>query len=108
MCMMDKTLAKKIQERAELKEQIDVLEYKLKELEEEFKTDMSKRDGDKYEFEFDGVKHSISYKVFDMNKFDSKAFKEDNPEMYEKYKRPVPSSRLTIKQTFFLYIRSSQ
>jgi predicted phage-related endonuclease len=95
--MMDKTLAKKIKERADLKEQIDVLEYKLKQLEEEFKKDMSSRDGDKYEFEFEGEKHSISYKVFDQNKFDSKAFKEDHPDMYESYKRPVPSSRLTIK-----------
>lgn len=93
----NETLAKKIDERAALKDQMDVLEFKLKQLEKELKDDMTERGKEVYEFEFNGTKHKISYKVSTQERFDSKKFKEDHPDIYAKYTKTSPMSRLTVK-----------
>lgn len=93
----NETLAKKIKERQELKDQMDVLEFKVNAINEELKKDMTERGQESYEFEFDGEKHKISYKVFDQERFDAKKFAEDHPELYKKYLKVSPSSRLNVK-----------
>lgn len=93
----NETLAKKIKERQELKDQIDVLDFKVNAINEELKKDMTERGQETYEFEFEDEKHKISYKVFDQERFDSKKFAKDYPELYKKYLNVSPSSRLTVK-----------
>jgi predicted phage-related endonuclease len=93
----NETLAKKIAEREDLKDKIDVLKYKMEQLDTEFKDDITERGVDTYEFEFDGVHHKISYKVSTMERFDTKRFKEEKPEEYVKYIKVSPTSRLTVK-----------
>ena len=43
-------------------------------------------------------KHVIKLSKWDADRFDQTAFKADEPELYEKYKKPVSSHRMTIKQ----------
>jgi predicted phage-related endonuclease len=93
----NETLAKKIAEFQALKDQIDVLKFKKEALEEEFKKDITERGVEAYEFEFDGTKHKVSYKISTTERFDSKRFKEEQPEVYKKYIKVSPSSRLTVK-----------
>ena len=93
----NETLAKKIEERKALKDQIDVLEFKLKNLETELKEDMKERESEVYEFEFDGSKHKITCKTVVQNRFDSTRFKEECPDIYNSFTKEVVINKLTCK-----------
>jgi len=93
----NETLVKKIQERAKYKDEIDALKFKVEKLEKELKEDMLERDIEKYEFELDGDKHYVSYKVFPKTKFDTSKFKEDHEDLYKQYSTQEMSSRFSCK-----------
>lgn len=97
MCMQNKTLVAKIEERAKYKDQIDALEFKVNAITDELKNDLAARETEKYEFELDGVKHTISNSTYEKDYFDAKAFKEAYPDLYAKFTTKKPQSRFSCK-----------
>lgn len=43
-----------------------------------------------------GVEHKASWKEIRSSRFNSKAFKADNPDMYQKYMKEIVSKRFTF------------
>ena len=93
----NETLAKKIEEYKNLKDQVDVLNAKIDSLKEEFIADLTERGVDSYEFILDDVKHSVSYKTSTRTNFDTKAFKEEYGKLYEQFSSVAPQSRFSCK-----------
>ena len=93
----NETLAKKIDEYQELKNQIDVLEAKVNKIKEELIADLVEREVDSYEFIVNDIKHTVSYKSFERANFDTEAFKEKHTKLYEQYSRVNPSFRFACK-----------
>ncbi len=93
----DITLAKKIEEYKNLKDQIDVLTAKVDSIKEELISDLAERGVDSYEFIFDDTKHIISYKTSNRTNFDTKAFKEEYGKLYEQFSSVAPQSRFSCK-----------
>jgi predicted phage-related endonuclease len=88
-------LAQKIEEHISLKSQIDVLEYKLKEVQKALKEDMDRREESKYEFKVDDRAYKISYSKYMKKSFQSKLFQEEHPKLYNKYLTESMSSRFS-------------
>lgn len=109
MCMRNETLAKVLDERAEIKNQMDILAAKLKDLESAVKEDMDKRiakatekgvdqkTAETYEFDAGETHYKVTYHYYEENRFNTDAFKKENPEMYEHYCVKSQKTRLTIK-----------
>lgn len=93
----NETLAKKIEEYKNLKDQMDVLSAKVDSIKEELIADLAERDVDSYEFIFDDIKHTISYKTANRTNFDTKAFKEEYGKLYEQFSSVIPQSRFSCK-----------
>lgn len=93
----NETLAKKIEEYKNLKDQIDVINAKLDSIKEELISDLAERDTESYEFIFEDTKHTVSYKTSNRTNFDTKAFKEEYGKLYEEFSSVIPQSRFSCK-----------
>lgn len=88
----NKSLIEKIEEVKGLKRQQKEIENRIKELENTLKSEMVIRGTN--ELTLEGWTLRIS--PVNGNRFDTKAFNKDYPEIYEKYSKPTYSDRFYI------------
>lgn len=82
---------KKLQRRQELTEQIERMDTEKKQIEQELKLYLGKAETAENE------RFRVSWKSVCSNRLDEKRLKEEQPEIYDKYKKPVSSRRFTVK-----------
>lgn len=88
----EKEFAEKIDEIKELEQQKKQTEEALRELKDEFKAYMEKNKTTELEV---GV-FTVHYVETESERFDSKAFKKDNEELYTKYLKSGTTKRFSI------------
>lgn len=82
---------KKLQRRQELTEQIERMDTEKKQIEQELKLYLGEAETAENE------RFRVSWKSVCSNRLDEKRLKEEQPEIYDKYKKPVSSRRFTVK-----------
>lgn len=91
--MMDnEKLALEVLRLKRLRAERDLLDEKINSIESQVKEEMSSRN----EYEISGEGWKVSWKTVSSRRFDQSSFKEDNPELYEKYKKLTESRRFTV------------
>lgn len=96
MCARNETLVKRLQKREELKAKVAKLNQELDEIDKYLKGQMNDRGLDELTlFDEDRV-YKMSYKSINKNSFDTKKFKKDNPDMYEKYLNESSYKRFVV------------
>ena len=93
MCMRIDTIIKKLDRLAELQRQIDEMSYEADEIKEQIKKELESRG----EEELVAGPWKVVYKSVSSSRFDSAAFKKDNPSMYGKYLKESVSKRFHVK-----------
>lgn len=93
MCMRTDTIVKKLDRLAEIQRQIDELSYEADEIKEQMKKELESRG----EEELVAGPWKVVYKSVFSSRFDSTAFKRDNPSLYGKYLKESVSKRFSVK-----------
>lgn len=81
----------KLERRQELSELIGRMDMEKKKIEQELKLYLGENERAENE------QFMVSWKSVQSNRLDEKRLKEEEPEIYEKYKKSVPSRRFTVK-----------
>lgn len=82
----------KIKELRELKHMADELNAEIETIQDDIKTEMSKREVD----ELAGSDWKVTWKLIKSRRFDSKAFKATHGELYDQYCSETASRRFTV------------
>jgi predicted phage-related endonuclease len=86
-------MQKKAEEYLRIKKEIDELNYQLDELKTFMKDELTKRGVE----ELKAGPYTISNKGFSSSRFDTTAFKNGNPEVYEMYLKESTQTRFSVK-----------
>lgn len=76
----------------ELKREKDILEKKIKKLEDEIKEQMESNSI----YEFEGEDWKVTWNMVAQNRFSQSLFKEDHPKLFEQYKVVSESRRFLL------------
>ena len=90
--MSKKRLQDKVQELVELREMADELAAEISAIEDEIKAHMDKVGTDTLE----AGKHVVRWAVVKSSRFDSKAFRETYPSIYDQYTKSTEVRRFTV------------
>lgn len=90
--MSKKKLQEKVQELVSLREMAAELADEIEALTDEIKADMDRQGVDTLE----AGKHTIRWAVVKSNRFDSKAFRETYPSIYDQYTKSTEVRRFTV------------
>ena len=90
--MSKQRLRKKVQELVELREMADELAAEISAIEDEIKAHMDKVGTDTLE----AGKHVVRWAVVKSSRFDSKAFRETYPSIYDQYTKSTEVRRFTV------------
>lgn len=90
--MTNNDLEMKIRELKELRSKQTVLDEQIKLLESEIKSEMTERN----EYQILGEDYKVTWNMVSSNRFSQKEFKDDHPDLYEKYMRVSESRRFLI------------
>ena len=90
--MSKKKLQEKIQELVSLREMAAELADEISTLEDEIKADMERQGVDTLE----AGKHTIRWAVVKSSRFDSRAFRETYPTIYDQYTKSTEVRRFTV------------
>ena len=90
--MSKQRLRKKVQELVELREMADELAAEISAIEDEIKAHMDKVGTDTLE----AGKHVVRWAVVKSSRFDSKAFRETDPSIYDQYTKSTEVRRFTV------------
>ena len=90
--MSKQRLRKKVQELVELREIADELAAEISAIEDEIKAHMDKVGTDTLK----AGKHVIRWAVVKSSRFDSKAFRETYPSIYDQYTKSTEVRRFTV------------
>jgi len=90
--MSNTEIAQKVQDLKELKSMAEELAAEIDALEDAVKAEMSARSVD----ELNTGLFTVRYKTVAGSRFDTKAFKADQPELAARYTKSTQSSRFTI------------
>ena len=90
--MSKQRLRKKVQELVELREMADELAAEISAIEDEIKADMDKVGTDTLK----AGKHVVRWAVVKSSRFDSKAFRETYPSIYDQYTKSTEVRRFTV------------
>ena len=93
MCMRNDIMIKKLDKYMELKRQIDELSYELDEIKVAVQEELDRRGVE----ELKVGPYKITYKSVTQSRFNTTAFKEKNPGMYEMYLTESSSRRFSVK-----------
>lgn len=92
MCMTSRQINNRCKKLMEIDEQIKALQAAADEIKNEIKKDM---EADSLE-EIDTGKFKVRYKVVESMRLDSKALKNDLPDVYSLYSRVTACKRFTV------------
>ena len=90
--MSKKKLQEKVQELVELRQMAAELADEISPLEDEIKADMDRQGVDTLE----AGKHTIRWAVVKSSRFDSRAFRETYPSIYDQYTKSTEVRRFTV------------
>ena len=90
--MSKKKLQEKVQELVELRQMAAELADEIEALTDEIKRDMDRQGVDTLE----AGKHTIRWAVVKSNRFDSRAFRETYPTIYDQYIKSTEVRRFTV------------
>ncbi len=90
--MSKKKLQEKVQELVELRQMAAELADEISTLEDEIKADMDRQGVDTLE----AGKHTIRWAVVKSSRFDSRAFRETYPSIYDQYTKSTEVRRFTV------------
>ena len=90
--MTNSDLEVKIRELQELRSKQTILDEQIKLLESEIKSEMTERN----EYQILGEDYKVTWNMVSSNRFSQKEFKDDHPDLYEKYMRVSESRRFLI------------
>ena len=90
--MSKKKLQEKVQELVELRKMAAELADEITTLEDEIKADMDRQGVDTLE----AGKHTIRWAVVKSSRFDSRAFRETYPSIYDQYTKSTEVRRFTV------------
>ena len=90
--MSKKKLQEKVQELVELRQMAAELADEISTLEDEIKADMDRQGVDPLE----AGKHTIRWAVVKSSRFDSRAFRETYPSIYDQYTKSTEVRRFTV------------
>ena len=90
--MSKKKLQEKVQELVELRQMAAELADEISTLEDEIKADMDRQGVDILE----AGKHTIRWAVVKSSRFDSRAFRETYPSIYDQYTKSTEVRRFTV------------
>ena len=90
--MSKKKLQEKVQELVELRQMAAELADEISTLEDEIKADMDRQGVDTLE----AGKHTIRWAVVKSSRFDSRAFRETYPTIYDQYTKFTEVRRFTV------------
>lgn len=90
--MSKKKLQEKVQELVSLREMAAELADEITALEDTIKADMQRQGVDTLE----AGKHTVRWAVVKSNRFDSKAFRETYPSIYDQYTKSTEVRRFTV------------
>ena len=90
--MSKKKLQEKVQELVELRQMAAELADEISTLEDEIKADMDRQGVDTLE----AGKHTIRWAVVKSSRFDSRAFRETYPTIYDQYNKSTEVRRFTV------------
>lgn len=90
--MSKQRLQDKVQELVELREMADELAAEITAIEDEIKAHMDKAGTDTLE----AGKHVVRWAVVKSSRFDSKAFRETYPSIYDQYTKSTEVRRFTV------------
>ena len=90
--MSKKKLQEKVQELVELRQMAAELADEIEALTDEIKADMSRQGVDTLE----AGKHTVRWAVVKSSRFDSKAFRETYPSIYDQYTKSTEIRRFTV------------
>lgn len=90
--MSKKKLQEKVQELVSLREMAAELADEISTLEDEIKADMERQGVDTLE----AGKHTIRWAVVKSSRFDSRAFRETYPSIYDQYTKSTEVRRFTV------------
>ena len=90
--MSKKKLQEKVQELVSLREMAAELADEISTLEDEIKADMDRQGVDTLE----AGKHTIRWAVVKSSRFDSRAFRETYPSIYDQYTKSTEVRRFTV------------
>ena len=90
--MSKKKLQEKVQELVSLREMAAELADEISTLEDEIKADMDRQGVDTLE----AGKHTIRWAVVKSSRFDSRAFRETYPTIYDQYTKSTEVRRFTV------------
>lgn len=90
--MSKKKLQEKVQELVSLREMAAELADEISTLEDEIKADMDRQGVDTLE----AGKHTIRWAVVKSSRFDSRAFRETYPTIYDQYIKSTEVRRFTV------------
>lgn len=76
---------------------LEAIEAQIKKLEAEKESLRAEIIGDAQEVMIDNPVYSLQFRQIVSRRFDSKTFSADYPQLYDKYRRPVASSRFTYR-----------
>lgn len=76
---------------------LEAVEAQIKALEAQKEALRAEIIGDAQEVMIDNAVYNLSFRQIVSRRFDSKAFSADHPQIYERYKKPVTSSRFTYR-----------
>lgn len=91
--MTEKMIDNRIRKISTLDAQIKALEAEKKALEQEVKDYMGEKE------ELKTKTYIVKWTKYTSDRFDSKAFQQDRPKVYEKYLKPSESRRFSYKET---------
>ena len=90
--MSKKKLQEKVQELVELRQMAAELADEISTLEDEIKADMDRQGVDTLA----AGKHTIRWAVVNSSRFDSRAFRETYPTIYDQYTKSTEVRRFTV------------
>ena len=90
--MSKKKLQEKVQELVSLREMAAELADEISTLEDEIKADMDRQGVDTLE----AGKHTVRWAVVKSSRFDSRAFRETYPSIYNQYTKSTEVRRFTV------------
>lgn len=91
--MTEKMIDNRLRKIATLDAQIKAMEAEKKALEQEVKDYMGEKE------ELTTKTYIVKWTKYSSNKFDTKAFQNDRPKVYEKYLKQTETRRFSFKET---------
>ena len=91
--MTEKMIDNRLRKIATLEAQIKAMEAEKKALEQEVKDYMGEKE------ELTTKTYIVKWTKYSSNKFDTKAFQNDRPKVYEKYLKQTETRRFSFKET---------